>query len=269
MGDVGESAGAEPPWRVLVPVAVLEGEGVPDAVVDLLATLPVVVLGIHVLPEQTPPGQARLQFEERAQGRLDDLAAAFREAGGAAETRLVFTPDEEQTTNRVADETGCAAILIPNPATHAERLLVPLRGEVNVGRIAAFVAAMIGDRPIDVTLYHVAASVDATEDGRAMIEEGATRLEELGIDPAAIHREVAVSERPVRTIADAAADHDAVVMGETAPSLRALLFGETSEQIAAQSLGPVVVVRRARDGGDGGDGSEREDGEDEKEGDGG
>jgi hypothetical protein len=49
-----------------VPVAILKGETVPDAVVELLSTLPVVVLGYHVLPEQTAPGQARMQFEDQA-----------------------------------------------------------------------------------------------------------------------------------------------------------------------------------------------------------
>lgn len=235
-------------WTVLVPVEVLEGEGVPDAVVDLLSTLPVVVLGYHVLPEQTPPGQARLQFEDQAQAKLDDLATAFREAGGAAETRLVFTHDEEQTLNRVADETGCKAILIPNPTTHVERVLVPLRGEVDVARIATFIAAMIGERDIDVTLFHVtdSGSEDATAIGRSMLDDATDRLLEGGLNAASITNDVVVSETPIQAIATAATDHDAVVMGESAPSLRTFFFGEAAEQVAVHSLGPVVVVRRER-----------------------
>ncbi|MDX1744343.1 MAG: universal stress protein [Halobacteriales archaeon] len=236
----------EPGWTVLVPVEVLEGEGVPDAVIELLSTLPVVVLGYHVLPEQTPPGQARLQFEDQAQAKLDDLAAAFREAGGDAESRLVFTHDEEQTLNRVAEETGCEAILIPNPATRIERVLVPLRGEVDVTRIAAFVAAMIGTRDIGVTLYHVTDSADATAIGRSMLDEAADRLLEGGLAASAVTKDVVVSETPIQSIATAATDHDAVVMGESAPSLRSFLFGEPAEQVAVHSLGPVVVVRRER-----------------------
>ena len=237
----------ESDWTVLVPLEVLEGETVPESVIDLLSTLPVVVLGYHVLPEQTPPGQARMQFEDRAQSTLDDLAAAFREAGGASETRLVFTHDEEQTLNRVADETGCEAILVPNPTTQVERLLVPVRGGVHVARVAAFVAAMIGDRRMEVTLYHVADSEEAEPAGRSMVEDAATQLRDRGLSPAAIETEVVVSGTPVEAIATAATDHDVVVMGESEPSLRSFLFGETSEQVAAQSLGPVIVVRRVRD----------------------
>ena len=233
-------------WSVLVPVEVLEGEHVPDSVVALLSTLPVVVLGYHVIPEQTAPGQARMQFEAQAQAKLDDLATAFREAGGAAESRLVFTHDEEQTLERVADETGCQAILIPNPSPAVTRLLVPVRGEVNVPRLAAFVATMRGGRPIDVTLMHVGTSEEERTAGETLVDEAAAALRERGVPATAIGREFVVSETPVRAIATAAADHDAVVMGESEPSLRTFLFGDPSEQVADQSVGPVIVVRRPR-----------------------
>lgn len=237
----------EPDWTVLVPVEILEGETVPDAVVELLRTLPVVVLGYHVLPEQTAPGQARMQFEDQAQAKLDDLAAAFRKAGGPTDTRLVFTHDEEQTLNRVADEAGCDAILIPNPAPDIRRLLVPIGGEVNIARIVAFVAAVIGDRPLEVTVFHAAGSEETVETGRTRVNEAAAKLREYGLATDAVDTEVQISSTPVRAIATAAAEHDAVVMGGSEPSLRSFLFGEISEQVAARSLGPVVVVRRLRE----------------------
>lgn len=240
---------SETRWTVLVPVEVLKGETVPEAVIELLSTLPVVVLGYHVLPEQTPPGQARMQFEEQAQAKLDDLAAAFREAGGDAETRLVFTHDEEQTLNRVADETGCKAILIPNPAPRVERLLVPLRGEVDLARITAFVAATVGDRDIEITLYHVTETDDGVAEGEEMVEDATGLLRERGVAADAITGDVTVTGTPLQTIAAAAADHDAVVMGESEPSFRTFLFGEASEQVAAHSLGPVIVVRHERNPG--------------------
>ncbi|RDI70635.1 universal stress protein [Halopelagius longus] len=234
-------------WTVLVPLEVLEGETVPASVVELLSTLSVVALGYHVLPEQTPPGQARMQYEDRAQAILEDVASDFREAGSACETRLVFTHDEEQTLNRVADETGCGAILVPNPSSRVERVLVPVRGEVDVARVTAFVASMLGGRDIEVTLYHVADDESSEPAGRSMVEDAATRLRDRGVASGAIGTDVAVSGTPVRTIAAAAADHDVVVMGESEPSLRSFLFGETADQVAAESLGPVVVVRRAGD----------------------
>lgn len=243
---------SDPDWTVLVPVEVLEGETAPDAVVELLATLPVVVLGYHVLPEQTAPGQARMQFGEQAQSKLDILAADFREAGGAAETRLVFTHDEEQTIDRVADETGSEAILIPYPAGDVERLLVPIRGEVDIARVSAFVAALRSGRDIAVTLFHVTEREEKATAGESMVADAATQLRDRGVPDDAISTEVTVSGTPIRAIASAAADHDAVVMGESEPSLRTFLFGEVPEQVAAQSLGPVVVVRRERPAADSG-----------------
>lgn len=236
----------ESDWKVLVPVEVLEGETVPESVLEVLSTLPVVVLGYHVVPEQTAPGQARLQFETQAQAKLDDLATTFREAGGAAETRLVFTHDEQQTLNRVADETGCEAILIPNPTIQVTRLFVPIRGEVDVARIATFVAALIGRRDIQVTLFHVADSEKAMETGQAMVDDAANHLSDRGVPATTITTEVTLSKTPVQAIATAASDYDAVVMGESEPSLRSFIFGEKSEQVAAQSFGPVIVVRKVR-----------------------
>jgi nucleotide-binding universal stress UspA family protein len=247
MSNSETDAASPKEWKVLVPVAVLDGETVPQSVVELLSTLPVVTLGYHVLPEQTPPGQARMQFGEQVQHAVDDIADAFRQAGGAAENRVVFTHEEEQTVDRVADETGCTAILLPNPAMHVESLLVPVRGEVDVDRIASFVAAMVGDRDIGLTLYHVAATDEGAERGRRMLDAGGDALAAAGIDRELIFERVERSDAPIRSITAAAGDHDAVVMGESAPSLETFFFGEASEQIAARTIGPVIVVRRRRD----------------------
>ena len=56
-------------WRLSVTVDA-QSNGFPEGEGDFSD---VTVLGYHVLPEQTAPGQARLQFEEQAQKKLDDL----------------------------------------------------------------------------------------------------------------------------------------------------------------------------------------------------
>jgi hypothetical protein len=86
--------------RVVVPVAVLKNESVPLGLMNLLSTMDVTVLGYHLLPEQTPPDQARLQYEERANEALSDVTEEFREAGGDADYRLVFTGDRQKTVRR-------------------------------------------------------------------------------------------------------------------------------------------------------------------------
>ncbi len=208
--------------------------------VDLLAPLDVVVLGYHEVPEQTPPDQARLQYEERATDALADVAAEF-DGGGTAEYRLVFTHDREQTFERVAAEVGADAYAVPGATGPVDRLLVTLTGDVAVSRIVSFVATLVGDRDIGVTLF---LATDDEPGGRELLERTAAPLADRGVD---VGTELAVDEPPLEALLDAAVGHDAIVMGERAPSLLSLVFGETAERVAAESVGPVLVVRRVED----------------------
>ena len=222
--------------RVLVPIEVLEGETVPSSLFDLLAPADVTLLGYHVLPEQTAPGQARQQFEERAVDALQDVAASY--AGqGTIETRLVFTHDEHQTIDRVADEVGADAFVVPGAIGAVDSLLVPLTGDVAVDNVLEFVEALVAGRDVSVTLF--LASED-TDGARQLLETSARRLREAGIDAATR----LVTARPFEGLLAAVPGHDAVVMGEAAPSLRSFVLGDEAERIAAASVGPVVVVRR-------------------------
>ncbi|WP_135821952.1 universal stress protein [Halostella litorea] len=221
--------------RVLVSLAVLEGETVSSGLVDLLATVDVTVLGYHEVPEQTPPDQARAQFEDRAVDALEDVTREFREAGGDADYRLVFTHDRGQSVRRVAAETGADAYAITGVTGPVERLLVPVSGGVNVERILGFVEALVDSRDIGVTLLLVTDGDGAGE----TVRSAAADLERAGVDVTT--REV--SGDPVARTVEEAPGHDAVVMGERAPSLSSLVFGAEADRIAAGSVGPVLVVR--------------------------
>ncbi|AGB30618.1 amino acid permease-associated region [Natrinema pellirubrum DSM 15624] len=223
--------------RILVPLAILEGETVPAGLPTLLAPVDVTVLGYHVLPEQTPPDQARLQYEDRATAALEDLVAEFEAAGSEADHRLVFTHDRAQTIDRIAAETGADAYAIPGVTGPVDRLLVALSGDVAVDRIGSFVADLVGGREIGVTLF---LATDDEAGGRDSLEAAAADLAAAGIDA---ETELAVSDAPLEALVDATADHDAVVMGEQAPSLRSFLLGEDAERVAAESVGPVLIVR--------------------------
>lgn len=130
--------------RVLVPVAILEGMTVSSGLMNLLGTMNVTVLGYHVLPEQTPTDQARLQYEDRATSALNDLSEEFQMAGGSADHRLVFTHDLEKTIERVADETDSRAFALTGATGDVDRILVSLSGDVATDRILTFVDELIG-----------------------------------------------------------------------------------------------------------------------------
>ncbi|WP_137289009.1 universal stress protein [Natronorubrum halophilum] len=223
--------------RILVPLAILEGESISPGLTTLLGPVDVTVLGYHVLPEQTPPDQARVQYEERATDALEDLVATLRVGGGRADHRLVFTHDREQTIDRIADETAADAYAIPGASGQVDRLLVALTGDVAVDRIRSFVGELIGNRGIGVTLF---LATDDEVGGRALLEAAASGLSARGID---VTTELVVDAPPFEALLEAAAAHDAIVMGERAPSLRSLLLGEETERLAVESLAPVLVVR--------------------------
>jgi nucleotide-binding universal stress UspA family protein len=230
--------------RVLVPLAVLDGESLAPPLVEALSGVPVELVGYHQIPEQTAPGQARMQFEERMEGELADLVTVFEEAGGRVETRMVFTHEPKQTFERVAVETSCDAVLLNNPATEVEDVLVPLRGEVNVERVIALVASVLDSTEADATLYHVADSEDEREAGRDLVNRARAALVEGGTAEDRISEEIVVSETPIKTLVATASEYDLVVMGESKPSVREMFFGEVSEQVSTQSVTPALVVRR-------------------------
>lgn len=226
--------------RVLVPVEILAGESVSPGLLELLAPLDVTLLGYHVLPEQTPPDQARLQHEERAVAALEDLAAAFPVDGGSVETRLVFTHDGRQTVERVADEVGARSFVVPGVSGAVDSLLVALSGDVAVDRILGFVEELVEGRDVSVTLFLAS---EESDDARALLARAAERLRASGVDASTR----LVDEDPFEALLTAVPGHDAVVVGEAAPSLASFLFGDEAERVSAASVGPVLVVKRGPD----------------------
>jgi nucleotide-binding universal stress UspA family protein len=221
--------------RVLVPVAVLENQAVPLGLMKLLGTMDVTVLGYHVLPDQTPPEQARPQYGDRATAALADITEEFRQAGGDADYRLVFTHDKQKSVNRVADEIQAKAYTISGATGAVKRLLVTLSGDVAAAEIVNFVSELVGSRDIEVTLLRVGG-----DEGRLSLTEAASILEEAGIE---IDTKQAEEKAPLKALGANIPDHDVIVMGEQAPSLRSFLYGEVTERVAAESVGPVIVVR--------------------------
>lgn len=228
--------------HVIVPVAILEGGSISMGLMDLLQTVDVTVLGYHVLPEQTPPDQARVQYEERANAALEDLADEFRESGGEAHHRLVFTQDRAQSIQRVAEESNADAFAITGATGDVNRILVPIMGEVAPERILGFLDEVIGDRAIDITLL-LAAEDEAT--GSATLTDAEEIAVDHGLD---VETKLILDTAPLEALIAALPNHDVIVMGEQAPSVGSFLFGEVTERVAAESIGPVLVVRRDPDG---------------------
>ncbi|WP_348611591.1 universal stress protein [Halobaculum rarum] len=229
---------------ILVPIRVLEGESVPEGVPGLLANAHVVLLGYHVIPEQTAPGQARMQFEDRAIERLDEYETIFEEAGATVERRLVFTHNGQKTIDRMTTEHDCLAALVPNATGPVEDVLVAVRGAVGIDRLARVVAGLFGETDVSVTLYHVAADNETDEDVGTLLDGLLDRLGNLGMDTSTIETRVDRDREALGAIVEAAEEFDTVVMGESDPSLATFVFGLPADQVADRFLGPVLVVQR-------------------------
>lgn len=229
---------------VLVPIRVLEGESLPEGVPDLLADAHVVLLGYHVVPGQTAPGQARMQFEEKALDRLEDFEAVLSDAGATVEHRLVFTHDAQQTIDRQIEENDCLAALVPRSLGDLEDVLVAVRGTVGIDRLARVVGGLFSDRDIDVTLYHVTSDEETDADVDVLLDGLADRLADEDVDPDRIKTRIDRDVKPVDAIAELAEDYDCVVMGESDTTLATFVFGMPADQVADKFLGPVLVVQR-------------------------
>ena len=235
---------------VLVPIRVLEGESIPEGVPDLLANAHVVLLGYHVVPEQTATGQARMQFEDRAIRRLDEFETMLDDAGATVETRLVFTHESQKTLDRMIVEHDCLAVLVPNATGPPEDVLVAIRGTVGVDRLVRVVSGLFADTDVGVTLYHVADEDETDEDAGTLLDGIVSRMVEAGMDEGAIDVRLGRDEDPLAASVAVADEFDAVVVGESDPSLFTFVFGMGAEQVAEQFLGPVVVVQRESSGED-------------------
>ncbi|MFB6161725.1 MAG: universal stress protein [Haloferacaceae archaeon] len=245
---------------ILVPVRVLEGESVPEGVPALLANAHVVLLGYHVIPEQTAPGQAQMQFEDRATERLEEYETMFEEAGATVERRLVFTHDGQKTIDRMTRDHDCMAVLVPNATGPVEDVLVAVRGTVGVDRLARAVAGLFGETDVSVTLYHAADEAETDEDVGTLLDGLVERLDDLGLDTSRIETRVDRGRDALDAIVEAAGAFDTVVMGESDPSLATFVFGMPADQVADRFLGPVLVVQRSPESnGATGDGEERRD----------
>ncbi|QCW03011.1 universal stress protein [Natrinema pallidum] len=245
---------------VLIPVAIFEGESVPQTIVDALASIPVVLLGYRELPDQTGTDQARTQYGDRARAELEELRTVFEEAGCDVTSRLAFTHDRLETFERVAVDDSCDAVLVLNPAPVLETILVAVRSEVNVEHIARLLATILDGTTLELTLFHVAPDESKRAAGTELLETARSELIAAGVDGGRIDSAVVVDDSPTDAIVEAAADHDLLVAGESRPSIRRVIFRDRAKRLARRTVDPVLVIRgeylEPADGGDTAGGSQ-------------
>ncbi|SEL80180.1 universal stress protein [Haloferax larsenii] len=225
--------------RILVPVDVSGTEPPPLDVIDYLGAVEVVLLGYFPVPDQAEPALLRDQYGPKATDRLDTVAD---EHGNPAEV-LVFTHDHEATIDRIADEYDCDAVLTAGRSTAVDRVLVPLRGDVNLDRILAVVADLLLAGNETATLFHsVAEDADPTQ-GELLLMGAVDRLVEYGVDRDRLDWRLSEGGDPQTDIVELGAAYDLVVLGETDPSLRERIIGDVLSAIVDALDVPALIVR--------------------------
>lgn len=232
-----------PTPTVLVPVDVATEERPDPDLLALLHPTKVVLVGWYPVPDQVPLEQMQDEHEAEAVETIEGIAAEFPE-GTDVETLVVFTRDRSETVDRVAEDYDATVVVVPREVRVVERVLVPIRGDVNLDRILSVVAALLDESEATVTLFH--AVPEGEEDpsvGQTLLEGAADRLAEAGVDSDRIDTSTVESESPVEDIVDATQNHDVLIIGESEPSLVEHILGDVPTQVIERSGRPVLVVR--------------------------
>jgi nucleotide-binding universal stress UspA family protein len=224
---------------ILVPVDVSEAELPPLDVLDHLGVVEVVLLGYFPVPDQAEPALVRDQHGSTAAERLDAVAAGY----ATHDEVLVFTHDREATIDRIADECDCNAVLTAGRATTVDRVLVPLRGDVNLDRILGVVADLLFAGDETATLFNSVPEDTNPSQGELLLMGAVDRLVEYGVDRDRIDWRLGEGGDPQTDIAELGREYDLVVLGETDPSLRERIIGDVLSGIADALDGPALIVR--------------------------
>jgi nucleotide-binding universal stress UspA family protein len=228
---------------ILVPVDVSVAEPPDQVILDLLRPVNIVVLGYYPVPKQTAPAHLKEDHEDEAAERLANVVSRFGQGDHDVEDVLVFTKDRRDTIDRIADEYDCDAVLVPGETDAIERVLVPLRGDVNLERIVSLVGDLVRTSDAAVTLFHSVPEGTDPSQGEFVLRGAAGRLSEDGIDRDRIDWTLSEGGAPKQEIIDLVAEHDLVILGETKPSLRDRILGAVLTPILDEIEKPALIVR--------------------------
>ena len=226
---------------ILVPVDLSDDETPATDLLTVSDAVDLVVLGYYPVPDQLAPSQVKTDRETEAERRLDEVVAAV---GRDVTSLIVFTHDRGETVDRVADEHGCDAVLVPGSHTDTERVFVPLRGDENLDRILSLVADLLRRGGATATLFH-ATDTSERERGQSLLEDAVGRLSKAGIDRSRVETRLSEADDAGAAVVEAAREFDILVIGETEPSLTDRILGRVPTRLADEVDRPAFVVRDA------------------------
>ncbi|MBX0296346.1 universal stress protein [Haloarcula nitratireducens] len=201
-----------------------------------------ILLGVYELPADTSADE-RQRREVEAYRSLYTSASSFVQQGETAEVELTMGTDVEDAPMTVAEDRDVDALLVPNPITTLDHLLVALRENKFRQPITDLLDAINEEVLLRTTLFHVAESEDDVAAGEQLLNETRDHLVQEGFSRPSIDTEVEVSDDPAFSISQAARSEDLIVLGETQEATPERVFGKTYDQIAERTDSPILIVR--------------------------
>jgi len=224
---------------ILVPVDVSTPDPPRLDVLDVLRPFDVVLLGYFPVPDQAEPAMLKHEYEDEVAARLDEIAAGR----GEVSEILVFTHDRDATVDRIAEEYECDAVLTAGDIEQLDRILVALRGDVNVSRIVSVVANLLLGSDASVTVLHAADESAEPSQGESLLQSTVERVIDHGIEDDRIDRQLVTEGDPRETILELETDYDLIVLGETEPTLRERIIGGFLSSLIDELDRPALIVR--------------------------
>jgi nucleotide-binding universal stress UspA family protein len=230
---------------ILIPIDISVTNPPSRAILEMFRPIDIVVLGYYPVPKQTAPAHLKEEHGTEANERLESIVSDFSSTGHEVSDVLVFTKNRQDTIDRIADQNGCDAVLVPGDINGdgIERILVPLRGDDNLARIVSLVGDIVQASDATVTLFHSIAEDTNPSQGEFILRGAVDRLTEEGIDRNRVNWQLSEQGDPKREIVESADEYDLVILGETEPSLRERIIGTTLTPIIDEIQKPTIIVR--------------------------
>lgn len=234
-----------PPPHLVARYDVSGSSRISPPIVKTLAPADIVLLGYWPVPDQSSPQQLRDQFGDEARQSLGVVKQHLEDQRFEITTELQFTKNRDQLIDRVANSHDCTSVLFPGTvrSTPPESILVLLKSDSDLDRIARTLATLFRDSSVDILLFHAVERGDDVEATEDVFREVTDNLETRGIHPDRIHWEQSDRGSRADSIVSEVAEHDLVVLGESEPSVRERIFGPVQSAIADRTERPSLTIR--------------------------
>jgi len=188
----------------------------------------------------------RDEHEEECRATLQAQAERFEQQGIRTEWSLIFDHDRVEARHQIARDDGADAVLLPGGANTLGKVLVAARRTQNVEKkMSTLLNTVDRDDLISLDLIHIADETvpEGEKEGKRILTEMKSVLEELGVPSVQIEQEVRTGDDVAFELNRASRDYDLLVLGETEQDIGDKIFGPVAEYVVDDRDVPVLITR--------------------------